>query len=43
MKTIYPVGLAKDGNIIYGPYYSDGSIWDPKSLDACNGAFIKDG
>jgi len=28
LKNIYPVGLAKDGNIIYGPYYSDGKLWD---------------
>ena len=40
LQTILPVGLAKDGHIIYGPYRIDGSLWEPCDVDVCNGRFI---
>lgn len=32
-----PIGLAKDGRIIYGPYKTDGTLWQPCDVDVCNG------
>ena len=32
-----PVGLARDGRIIYGPYKPDGKLWQPCDVDLCNG------
>jgi hypothetical protein len=40
LQTIVPVGLAKDGHIIYGPYRIDGSLWEACDVDVCNGRFI---
>ena len=37
MQTMVPIGLAKDGRIIYGPYRSDGTLWQPCEVDVCNG------
>lgn len=36
-KTIFPIGLAKDGKVIYGPYRADGELWNPCDVDMCNG------
>ena len=41
MQTMIPIGLAKDGRIIYGPYKSDGTLWQPCEVDVCNG--VKEG
>jgi len=38
-KTQYPIGLAKDGHIIYGPYTTDGVIWAACDVDICNGFY----
>jgi hypothetical protein len=27
MKTLTPIGIAKDGRVIYGPYKGDGTVW----------------
>ncbi len=35
--TQTPIGIAKDGRIIYGPYKSDGTTWQPCDVDVCNG------
>ena len=35
-----PIGLARDGHIIIGPYKSDGTTWDCADRDVCNGAFV---
>jgi len=39
-----PVGLAKDGHVIWGPYKEtdDGSfrLWESCDVDICNGAFV---
>ena len=35
-----PIGLARDGHIILGPYKSDGSSWTCADHDICNGAFV---
>ena len=35
-----PIGLAKDGHIIWGPYDSDGNAFDACDLDYCSGATI---
>jgi hypothetical protein len=32
-----PIGIAKDGRIIYGPFKSDGTLWQPCDVDVCNG------
>eukprot|EP00347_Sterkiella_histriomuscorum_P020938 403335876 len=37
LKTIFPIGLAKDGRVIYGPYNSDQTLWQPCDVDICNG------
>lgn len=37
VKTIYPIGLAKDGKVIYGPYKADGTLWGACDVDICNG------
>ena len=36
-----PIGLARDGHLIIGPYKPDGSQWGC-DRDVCNGAFIGD-
>jgi hypothetical protein len=36
-KTITPIGIAKDGRIIYGPYDETGSIPGGSNVDVCNG------
>ena len=35
-----PIGLAKDGHVILGPYKSDGTTWGCADRDVCNGAFV---
>jgi hypothetical protein len=37
LKTQDPIGIAKDGRIIYGPYRTDGLLWQPCDVDICNG------
>ena len=37
LRTITPIGLAKDGRVIYGPYKQDGTLWQPCDVDICNG------
>jgi len=37
-----PMGLAKDGHIIVGPYNSDGELWTCEDHDVCNGVFLSD-
>ncbi len=32
-----PIGLARDGRVIYGPYNSKGQLWQPCDVDICNG------
>eukprot|EP00347_Sterkiella_histriomuscorum_P014134 403362035 len=39
-KTIVPIGLAKDGKIIYGPYNQFGQLWQSCDVDVCNGRII---
>jgi len=38
-KYQYPIGIAKDGHIIYGPYNSDGETWGDCEVDVCNGFY----
>ncbi|CDW91700.1 UNKNOWN [Stylonychia lemnae] len=40
IRKKYPIGIAKDGNIIYGPYDASGQLWDQSTLDVCNGIFV---
>ena len=40
MKDILPIGIAKDGHMIMGPYRGDGTLWQPCDVDACNGLMI---
>ena len=36
-----PIGLARDGHLIVGPYKdASGTRWDCSNRDVCNGAFI---
>jgi hypothetical protein len=35
-----PIGIARDGHKIYGPYDSNGDLWDPCDVDVCNGLTI---
>jgi hypothetical protein len=39
-KTLLPVGIARDGHKIYGPYDSTGATWDACDVDMCNGLYI---
>eukprot|EP00347_Sterkiella_histriomuscorum_P010664 403375398 len=39
-KRLMPIGLAKDGHPIYGPFNDRGSLWQPCEVDVCNGLFI---
>eukprot|EP00347_Sterkiella_histriomuscorum_P007900 403347132 len=39
-KIMFPIGLAKDGHIIYGPFKNDGTLWQPCEVDICNGIVI---
>jgi len=41
LQTMIPIGIAKDGRIIYGPFKTDGSLWQPCDVDVCNG--VKEG
>lgn len=36
-KKKFVIGIAKDGHLIYGPFKSDGSLWQPCDVDICNG------
>lgn len=35
-----PIGIAKDGHILWGPYKDDGTLWSDCDVDFCNGATI---
>ena len=37
-----PIGIAKDGHIIVGPYNEDGELWGCDDHDVCNGVFLSD-
>ncbi len=39
-QSITPIGVAKDGRIIYGPYNDDGELVSSCDVDVCNGATI---
>ncbi|CDW86089.1 UNKNOWN [Stylonychia lemnae] len=39
-RNIIPIGLARDGRMIYGPYNQDGQLWNPCDVDICNGVYI---
>ena len=41
-KNLTILGLARDGNVLYGPYNSDGTLWDNNSIDKCNGVYMDD-
>jgi len=32
-----PIGLIKDGHILWGPYDSTGNLWTGCEIDVCNG------
>ena len=40
LKTLRPIGIAKDGHKIYGPYNENGQLWEPCDVDYCNGRYI---
>ncbi|CDW90817.1 UNKNOWN [Stylonychia lemnae] len=42
IKTVLPIGFAKDGRVIYGPYRQDGNLWQPCDVDVCNGRMFGD-
>lgn len=35
-----PIGIAKDGHIIWGPKNAEGQEWNDCELDICNGLFV---
>lgn len=37
-----PMGIARDGHIIVGPYNSKGELYSCEDLDICNGTFLDD-
>lgn len=39
-NTLKPIGIAKDGHILWGPYNEDGSTWADCDVDLCNGRKI---
>mmetsp|Transcript_40523 Transcript_40523/g.39044 ORF Transcript_40523/g.39044 Transcript_40523/m.39044 type:complete len:118 (-) Transcript_40523:40-393(-) len=39
---LFPVGIAKDGYIIWGPYNNQGSEWSSCDVDICNGLYVDD-
>jgi len=39
-KELTPIGIIKDGSIMYGPYKDDGETWKPCEVDICNGAVV---
>lgn len=39
-KTLTPIGIARDGHKIYGPYDASGALWQPCDVDICNGKTI---
>lgn len=39
-KTLTPIGIARDGHKIYGPFDDNGDTWDPCDVDICNGLII---
>eukprot|EP00349_Pseudokeronopsis_sp_Brazil_P008630 CAMPEP_0202965436 /NCGR_PEP_ID=MMETSP1396-20130829/9412_1 /ASSEMBLY_ACC=CAM_ASM_000872 /TAXON_ID= /ORGANISM="Pseudokeronopsis sp., Strain Brazil" /LENGTH=121 /DNA_ID=CAMNT_0049688149 /DNA_START=685 /DNA_END=1050 /DNA_ORIENTATION=+ len=38
--SLTPMGIAKDGYIIWGPYKEDGTLWQSCDVDICNGAYV---
>lgn len=36
-KYLTPLGIAKDGRIIWGPYDNNGNKWKACDVDVCNG------
>ncbi|CDW75005.1 UNKNOWN [Stylonychia lemnae] len=34
------IGIARDGRVIYGPFKSPGSFWQPCDVDVCNGRYF---
>ena len=39
-KDRVPIGIAKDGRVIYSPTYSSGTVYDDCDLDICNGIML---
>ena len=37
-----PMGIARDGHIIVGPYNEDGELYGCDDVDVCNGTFLSD-
>lgn len=37
-----PLGIARDGHIIVGPYNEEGELWGCDDIDVCNGAWLSD-
>lgn len=40
-KVLTPIGIARDGHKIFGPYDADGVAWDPCDVNVCNGITIE--
>jgi hypothetical protein len=39
-RTLTPLGLAKDGHIVWGPYDKDGNLFERCDVDVCNGLWL---
>ena len=40
LRRLIPIGIARDGHLIYGPYNNEGDLWRPCDVDVCNGRII---
>jgi hypothetical protein len=38
--TIGPIGLAKDGRVIYKPFKGVDEFWDTCDIDVCGGQWV---
>ena len=39
-KAEVPIGIAKDGHLIFGPFNAKGKLWQPCDVDVCNGRMM---
>lgn len=39
-KSLNPIGIARDGHIIWGPYDDNGDTWSACDVDVCNGLVV---
>eukprot|EP00347_Sterkiella_histriomuscorum_P021481 403333829 len=40
VRSVNPIGIARDGRVIYGPFKSTTELWQPCDVDICNGRYF---